>query len=150
MITLLLLAALSGPASFPPNTEDHPADPAVEAAVMRTLDDYMTTFNRMDMPAWEATFHFPHYRLAGGQMKVLDHAGLQKAEDVRKALGEGWHHSAWGRRKIIQWSPDKVHVDTLFLRYRADGSLIGSFESMYVLTKEQGHWGVKLRSSFAP
>jgi hypothetical protein len=41
-------------------------------------------------------------------------------------------------------------VDTLFLRYRADGSLIGSFESLYVLTKEQGRWGVKLRSSFAP
>ena len=146
MITLLLLAALSATASI----DDRPVDPAVESAVMRTLDDYMTAFNRMDMAAWEATFHFPHYRLAGGQMKVLDRAGLQKAEDVRKSLGDGWHHSAWGRRKIIQWSADKVHVDTLFLRYRADGSQIGSFESLYVLTKEQGRWGVKLRSSFAP
>jgi len=44
----------------------------------------------------------------------------------------------------------RFHVDTLFLRYRADGSLIGSFESLYVLTKEQGRWGVKLHSSFAP
>jgi len=81
---------------------------------------------------------------------LLDHAGLQKAEDVRKALGAGWHHSAWGRRKIIQWSVDKAHVDTLFVRYRADGSVMGSFESLYVLTKEQGRWGVKLLSSFAP
>ena len=34
--------------------------------------------------------------------------------------------------------------------YRKDGSIIGSFESLYVVTKEQGRWGVKLRSSMAP
>ena len=75
---------------------------------------------------------------------------LARLRAVRKALGDGWHHSAWGRRKIIHAAADKAHVDTLFVRYRADGSVIGSFESMYVLTKEQGRWGVKLRSSYAP
>jgi hypothetical protein len=150
MNTLLLFASLLAPQ--PQSPAAAPADTAagVEAAVMRVLDDYMTAFNRMDMAAWESTFQFPHYRLVSAQMKVLDHAGLQKAEDVRKALGAGWHHSAWGRRKIIHWSADKAHVDTLFVRYRADGSVMGSFESLYVLTKEQGRWGVKLRSSFAP
>jgi hypothetical protein len=44
----------------------------------------------------------------------------------------------------------EVHVDTLFTRYRTDGSVIGSFESLYVVTKEQGRWGIKLRSSMAP
>jgi hypothetical protein len=150
MNTLLLIASLlvlrpQSPAAAPPDSAA-----GVEAAVMRVLDDYMTAFNRMDMAAWESTFQFPHYRLASAQMKVLDHAGLQKAEDVRKSLGADWHHSAWGRRKIIHWSADKAHVDTLFIRYRADGSVMGSFESIYVLTKEQGRWGVKLRSSFAP
>jgi hypothetical protein len=153
MTILLLLASLfASPMAPPPQSPAAPPDSAatVEAAVMHVLDDYMTAFNRMDMAAWESTFQFPHYRLASAQMKVLDHAGLQNAEDVRKSLGAGWHHSAWGRRKIIQWSPDKAHVDTLFVRYRADGSVMGSFESLYVLTKEQGRWGVKLRSSFAP
>jgi len=42
-----------------------------------------------------------------------------------------------------------VHVDTKFSRYREDGSLIGSFDSLYIVTKEDGRWGVKLRSSFA-
>ena len=62
----------------------------------------------------------------------------------------GWHHSKWDHRRIIHATADKVHVDTKFTRYRADGSRIGSYESLYVLTKENGHWGVKLRSSFAP
>ncbi|SRR5579871_17949 len=124
-------------------------DPAVEAAVTKCLDDYMTAFNKMDMAAWEATFHFPHYRLASARMSVLDHAGLQNADAVRASLGAGWHHSTWGRRRIIHWSADKAHVDTLFVRYRADNSVIGNFESLYVVTKEDGRWGVKLRSSFA-
>ena len=120
---------------------------------MKTLDDYMTAFNRMDMAAWEATFQFPHYmpreranesarsrRIAEGRRRPQIALQVQVAESQR----------AWGRRKIIQWSADKAHVDTLFVRYRADGTVIGSFESLYVLTKEQGRWGVKLRSSFAP
>jgi len=37
-----------------------------------------------------------------------------------------------------------------FARYRANGSLIGRFDSIYVVTREGGHWGVKARSSFFP
>ena len=31
-----------------------------------------------------------------------------------------------------------------------DGTVIGGFDSVYVVTLENGHWGVKIRSSFAP
>jgi hypothetical protein len=51
---------------------------------------------------------------------------------------------------VIHAGPDKVHFDTCFARYRADGSTIGHFDSIYVVTLENGHWGVKARSSFAP
>jgi len=66
------------------------------------------------------------------------------------SAGSDWHHCRWDRRRIIHLSPDKVHVDTKFTRCRADGSVISSFESLYILTKEDGRWGVKMRSSFAP
>lgn len=102
------------------------------------------------MAGWERTFHFPHYRLASGKMNVLDHPGLQDASKVWASAGSDWHHSRWDRRRIIHSSPEKVHVDTNFTRCRADGSVIGSFESLYILTKENGQWGVKMRSSFAP
>lgn len=61
----------------------------------------------------------------------------------------GWHHSQWDRRKIIHGTAEKIHVDTKFTRYRADGTVIGSYESLYILTFEKGRWGVKLRSSYA-
>lgn len=138
-----LVAAASGGAS-----RLHAAD--IESEVMRALDDYMAAWNRKDLAAWERTFHFPHYRLASGKMSVLDRPGMQDAARVWGSAGQDWHHSRWDRRRIVHSSPDKVHVDTKFTRCRADGSVIGSYESLYILTKEEGRWGVKLRSSFAP
>lgn len=122
----------------------------VDAEVMEVLDDFMSTFNRMDIPAWEATFHFPHYRLASGTMNVLEGPGSRSAEVVRKAIGSEWHHSAWDRREVIHVSDDKVHVNTRFSRYRADGTAIATYDSLYIVTRENGRWGIKLRSSMAP
>jgi hypothetical protein len=125
------------------------ADTKLEAEMVRVLDDYMKAWNRKDLAAWEDTFHFPHYRLASGKMTVLDRPGQQDPAKVWASAGSDWHHSGWDRRRIIHASEDKMHVDTTFTRYRADGSKIGSYESLYILTKENGRWGVKLRSSFA-
>ncbi len=123
-------------------------DPALEAAAMKTLYEYMAAWNKKDLEAWERTFHFPHYRLASGRMSVLERAGQQDATRLWQAITD-WHHSKWDRRRIVHAAADKIHVDTKFTRYRADGSRIGSYESLYILTKEDGRWGVKLRSSFA-
>ena len=57
---------------------------------------------------------------------------------------------AWEKREVIHSGPDKVHIDTRFIRYRADGSVLASFDSLYVVTKQDGRWGVVARSSFAP
>ena len=43
-----------------------------------------------------------------------------------------------------------MHINTRFVRYRADDSVIGKFDSLYIVTKQDGHWGIKMRSSFAP
>ena len=61
-----------------------------------------------------------------------------------------WHHTKWDRCDIVGWSNEKVHVDTQFTRYRKDDTPIASYESLYVVTKEQGRWAIKMRSSFVP
>jgi hypothetical protein len=144
----LLIGLIAGNRSIAPDAADHNTT-EIEVEVMKVLDDYMAAWNRKDLAAWERTFQFPHYRLASGRMTVLDRPGLQDAVKVWASAGRDWDHSAWDRRNIIHASDDKVHVDTKFTRYRADGTKIGSYESLYILTKEDGRWGVKLRSSFA-
>lgn len=124
---------------------------ARQAAVMAVLDRFMETFNAQDHEAHLATYHFPHVRIAGGRVAVS-----QTAEDYprdyfeKRLIPAGWHHSAWVSREIVQEGPDKVHVATVFRRYRADGSVLAEFHSLYIVAKIKDRWGVQGRSSFAP
>lgn len=119
------------------------------AAAQKVLDAFMTAFNARDVEAFEATFNFPSIRLASGRLITLNKGDMKPERFSEGALAE-WDHSAWERREVIHAGPDKVHVDTCFTRYRKDGSVIGGFDSVYVITLEGGHWGVKIRSSYAP
>jgi hypothetical protein len=119
------------------------------AAANKVLDDFMTAFNARDVAAFEATFNFPSVRLASNTLRIIDR-GDHKPEMFNTGALRDWHHSAWERRNVIHAGPDKIHFDTRFTRYRADGGVIGGFDSIYVVTCENGHWGVKARSSYAP
>ncbi|MBU6443428.1 MAG: hypothetical protein KGR48_05920 [Alphaproteobacteria bacterium] len=118
-------------------------------AAQKVLDDFMAAFNARDIAAFEATFNFPSVRLASNTLTIIE-KGFHKPEMLSRGALSEWHHSAWERRDVIHAGPDKVHLDTRFTRYRVDGSIIGHFDSIYVITCENGHWGVKARSSFAP
>jgi len=120
------------------------------AATQSCLDDFMSAFNARDLPRWEKTFNFPSIRFASNTMAVIDAPGWHKSDLFDHNLGDGWHHSAWDRRDVIHADDNKVHIDTRFTRYRSDDSVIGAFDSIYILTCEGGHWGIKCRSSFAP
>jgi hypothetical protein len=121
---------------------------SVEAA-MKCLDDFMAAFNARDIKAFEATFNFPSVRLASNKLAIIER-GYHTPEMLATGALKDWDHSAWERRNVIHAGPDKVHLDTRFTRYRSDGTVIGAFDSVYVVTCENGHWGVKARSSFAP
>ena len=81
---------------------------------------------------------------------VLIEPGYHQPQMFDRGPLADWDHSAWERREVIHAGPDKVHIDTRFTRYRKDGTVIGGFDSVYVVTLQDGHWGVKIRSSFAP
>jgi hypothetical protein len=119
------------------------------AAAMKVLDDFMAAFNARDVDAFEATFNFPSVRLASNTLRIIEKGDHKPAMFETGPLAE-WDHSAWERRDVIHAGADKVHIDTRFTRYRKDGGVIGGFDSIYVVTLQDGHWGVKIRSSFAP
>jgi len=128
--------------------QDHATAEAIRAA-QGVLDAFMKAFNARDIPAWQDTFNFPSVRLASQGLVILNKADVSADRFNAGSLAE-WDHSAWDRREVIHAGPDKVHIDTRFTRYRRDGSVIGGFDSIYVVTRQDGHWGIKIRSSFAP
>ena len=120
-----------------------------ESEAMRLLDEFMAAFNARDLKAYAATFNYPSVRIASGRVIVLDGPNSHPVGMFDWLAAQGWHHSAWDHRKVIHASEDKVHFDTRFTRYREDGSKVGTYDSLYVITKQAGHWGVQARSSFA-
>lgn len=146
LLPMLVLASPSLTAQI--SKSSHTVDQQTEKEVLAILDAYLDGFNNQNMKQHFATYHFPHYRLASGKLTILVNAG-DSVKYKKGLLQSDWHHSRWDHRNIIQASEDKIHVDTRFTRYRADGSVIASYESLYILTKENGRWGIKMRSSFA-
>ena len=119
------------------------------AAAMRCLDDFLAAFNARDLEAFESTFNFPSVRLASNTLTLIEPGHHTPAMFETGAL-KGWNYSTWERREVIHAGPDKVHIDTRFTRHGQDGEVMGGFDSIYVVTREAGHWGIKARSSFAP
>jgi len=149
LITLFVLILM-----FPVNASSRSAfdRKQVQRQVMSVLDAFMDAFNRQDARAEERTYHFPHYRLANGLMSSWSAPGAETESwmsSTYKTLREsGWDHSSWTRRRIVHISDSKAHVDTEITRYRKDGAVIARIESLYIVTREDGRWGIKMRSSF--
>jgi len=128
---------------------------AAVAAAMQCLDAFMAAWNAQDIKALEETMNFPHVRLNRANALTISARG-EVTQDTFDKLNrdapslQGWHHSGWDKRDIVAVSTNKVHVQTRFVRYRADGSVLSTFDSLYIVTEENGHWGVRFRSSFAP
>ena len=119
------------------------------AAAMKAMDDYIDGLNRGDEAAVNAACNFPHVRLAGGKVVVWPNHGDYKLGDFVARAGDGWHHSKWDGRTPIHVGRDKVHLKVKFSRWREDGSLLSVFETIYIVTLQEGHWGIQARSSFA-
>ena len=50
---------------------------------------------------------------------------------------------------MIQADEDKIHMAVQFSRYTPAHEKIVTFESFYILTRMNGHWGTQFRSSYA-
>ena len=122
---------------------------ASEGAAMAALDGFMAALNARDEAALNAALNFPHVRLASGRVTTWETPGSYKIADFLGRAGDGWHESRWDERTVIHATDDKVHFAVQFSRWRADGSLIGRYKSLWIVTLVAGKWGVQARSSFA-
>jgi len=120
------------------------------AAAQQALDDFMAALNARDEAGVNAAFNFPHIRLASGTVAIFEKRGdYTLAGFERRTRADNWHRSAWDYKKIVHAGPDKVHFDVQFTRFRADGSVIGAYKSLWIVTHIDGHLGVQARSSYA-
>ncbi|MHA1989043.1 MAG: hypothetical protein ACW98D_20675 [Promethearchaeota archaeon] len=121
---------------------------AVNAAIA-----YMDAFNKRDASKCDSSLNFPHVRLGmeNQKVRITENPPQIPPNFFEWFVNEyKWNHSCWDYRKVIQSNPNKVHLAIQFSRYRSDSTKIGIFPSFWVITNQDEHWGIKMRSSFAP
>jgi hypothetical protein len=125
---------------------------AATREALAVMDAFLAAFNARDVLAWADTLVYPHVRIASGAVAVFpDRESYIAAHDMNAfASSTGWVRSTWDDLKVVQASPDKVHIAVTFTRYDAQDQVISTFDSLYVVERVDGRWGVRARSSFAP
>ncbi|WP_213773710.1 hypothetical protein [Bradyrhizobium sp. dw_78] len=133
------------------DARDGKMSPSDERRCEQLLAQWMDALNHHDAAGMDAVMRFPHVRAAANKLFIYDAPGSNPMDVFKKLVElQGWHHSAWTEIRLLQSSPIKAHYAVQYTRYRADGSVIGVFDSLYVFTAIDGDWKLQFRSSFGP
>ena len=80
---------------------------------------------------------------------VWQNAATTGSSDFRARAGDGWARSQWDERTPIHVGPDKVHLKVKFSRCPGRRLLARRLRDDLHRTRQDGHWGIQARSSFA-
>lgn len=123
----------------------------IDLECKEVLDRFMDALNKHDAAGMDQAMHFPHYRFSGNQVKVYERAGGNPMDLFQTLHAEDdWKYSTWRTRELVQFHDTKAHYALSYTRFRRDESVIGVYESLYVMTRVDGLWGIRMRSSFGP
>lgn len=122
----------------------------IQKEIVTFIESFEASFNSGNVEATKNWIHFPNYRLSNNKFQTIerfDPIATQKMFDYLRSTG--WHTTDYHDYRFIHTNEEKVHLDVAFSRYKKDGSKIGQWRSIYIITKEDARWGIKFRSSWA-
>lgn len=131
---------------FTPPGDDADRDAAIAAAI-DCIEAFTERFNARDPAGMDSLLHFPHVILSGETLIVWKAPGQLAAgffEDLTAATG--WDHSTYHAKRAVLVNPRKVHLLIEYSRDRADGSIISRHANLWIVTFDDGRWGIKQRS----
>ena len=118
-----------------------------ESGAQAALEEYFRAWNAADNEGIAEASNFPRLSLGNNGQVVVREAPEDIATDfdlLRQA--EGWDHTTLDLFEAVQVSDDKVHFKIVFSRRHEDGTAYRTIPALYVVTQQNGHWGLQLQS----
>ena len=96
------------------------------------------------------TLNYPHVRFANGRFVTTTAARtLRLAVSAAPILNEeGWHHTVLRSIEVVHGGEDKVHLALEIDRCHEDDTVYNQFDTLWIATCQDGHWGIQFRSSY--
>lgn len=121
-----------------------------EAAVA-AMQGFIDAFNAQNHEALADTLNYPHIRLANGAFTEIPtrEAFIERSRAGKARLtAEGWARTTVAKVVAIHVGSDKVHLAITNERRHADGTVYKRFDTFWIATCVDGHWGIQFRSSY--
>ena len=112
--------------------------------------NFIHAFNAQDHQTIAKTLNYPHIRLAKGEFQTIanqeEFAVLSEQGD-NWLRNESWDHTVVESMEPIHVGEDKVHLAIKNHRVTKSGDIYDSFETLWIVSLNDQHWGIQFRSS---
>lgn len=122
-----------------------------DAAATSTAQRFIKAFNAQDHEALADTLNYPHIRLANDRFVTVDNRDdfvAMSARNKPRLDAEGWHHTVLTSIEVVHSGESKVHLSLAIDRCHEDGTVYNQFDTLWIATCDDGHWGIAFRSSY--
>ena len=113
--------------------------------------NFSHAFNAQDHQAIAKTLNYPHIRLAKGEFQAIanqEELALLSEQDENRLGNESWDHTVVESMEPIHVGEDKVHLAIKNHRVTKSGDIYDSFETLWIVTLIDQHWGIQFRPSY--
>ena len=116
-----------------------------ESAAREALDGFYRAFNAADNDALQDYCNYPHAFVGrNGSVRVIEDRWEMNFDAMRER--EAWAESTLDSARAFLVKEDKVHFEIVFSRHKADGSVYRTVPGLWIMTRQDGKWGLTLRS----
>ena len=115
-------------------------------AALACIAAFTERFNARDLVGMDAALHFPHLILTGEHLVIWKAPGQLPPGFFEELATTGWARSTYHAQQVVLASDRKVHLLVDYSRDRADGTQISHHQNLWIVTLQDGRWGLKQRS----
>ena len=109
------------------------------------LEAFLEDWNREDNEAIREHLSFPHISHGAGNL-VIANTPQEFYQDFDLLRSQGWRRSTFDNYTLLQETESKINFLVDFRRYDANDEVMASSQVFYVMTLQDGRWGMQYRS----
>ncbi len=143
MVLASIVALLAGISSAQPTIDLD----ASERAAVGVVEEFFAAFNAADNVRLAELLNYPHVFLLGeGTLRTALTPGDADTDFEALRTTQGWVRSSLHEIDTLSVAPSAVVFRLTFQRHNAAGESYWTTPALWIVTEQDGHWGIQVRS----